>query len=67
MAMDRSTIRPYFPLFLMTRPQFLRFWQACTAFIRSARLTGGIIRRDGYWHIADEKGNVVMYTSNAKD
>eukprot|EP00956_Cyclotella_meneghiniana_P038786 scaffold159893_cov40-Cyclotella_meneghiniana.AAC.2 len=33
MAMDRSTIWPYFPRFLIARPQFLRFWRACTAFI----------------------------------
>ena len=32
MAMDRSTIWPYFPRFLIARPQFLRFWRACTAF-----------------------------------
>eukprot|EP00956_Cyclotella_meneghiniana_P024780 scaffold50366_cov64-Cyclotella_meneghiniana.AAC.1 len=31
--MDRSTIWPYFPRFLIARPQFLRFWRACTAFM----------------------------------
>eukprot|EP00956_Cyclotella_meneghiniana_P042399 scaffold248444_cov71-Cyclotella_meneghiniana.AAC.5 len=34
MAMDQSTIWPYFPRFLIARPQFLRFWRACTAFIQ---------------------------------
>ena len=36
MAMDRSTIWPYFPRFLIARPQFLRFWRACTAFMPNA-------------------------------
>ena len=29
----------------------------------SVEQRSGIIRRDGYWHIADEKGNLVMYRS----
>ena len=53
LAMDWSTIWSCFPWFLIARPQFLRFWQACTAFMSWDGIRYSLLHRDRFDPVGD--------------